>query len=55
MEGGPLRLHSIGFGNYDAPTQLWGMPDGYPSLFLRKKFTLKDHRMDSVTGHAGRL
>ena len=33
---------SIGFGNYDAPTQLWGMPDGYPSLFLRKKFTLED-------------
>ena len=31
---------SIGFGDYDAPTQLWGMPRVYPSLFLRKKFTL---------------
>ena len=33
---------SIGYGRYDAPTQLWGMPRVYPSLFLRKKFTLKD-------------
>ena len=33
---------SIGFGNYDAPTRLWGMPRVYPSLFLRKKFTLED-------------
>ena len=27
---------SIGFGGYDAPTRLWGMPRVYPSLFLRK-------------------
>ena len=33
---------SIGFGGYDAPTRLWGMPRVYPSLFLRKKFTLDD-------------
>jgi predicted phosphodiesterase len=33
---------SIGFGGYDAPTRLWGMPRVYPSLFLRKKFTLEN-------------
>ena len=33
---------SIGFGNYDAPTRLWGMPRVYPSLFLRKIFTLEE-------------
>ncbi len=33
---------SIGYGRYDAPTTLWGMPGNYHSLFLRKKFTLQD-------------
>jgi len=33
---------SVGFGSYNAPTPLWGMPRNYPSLFLRKKFTLDD-------------
>ncbi len=33
---------SIGYGRYDAPTTLWGMPGNYHSLFLRKKFTLRD-------------
>jgi hypothetical protein len=33
---------SIGYGRYNAPTTLWGMPGNYHSLFLRKKFTLQD-------------
>ena len=33
---------SIGFGGYDAPTQLWGMPGGFPSIFLRKQFSVDD-------------
>ena len=33
---------SIGYGGYDAPTRLWGMPGGFPSVFLRKRFTVED-------------
>ena len=33
---------SIGFGGYDAPTRLWGMPGGFQSVFLRKRFTVDD-------------
>ena len=32
---------SIGYGGYDAPTRLWGMPGGFPSVFLRKRFTVE--------------
>jgi predicted phosphodiesterase len=33
---------SIGYGGYDAPTRLWGMPGGFPSIFLRKQFSVDD-------------
>ena len=35
---------SIGYGGYDAPTRLWGMPGGFPSVFLRKQFnSVQEH------------
>ena len=33
---------SVGFGSYNAPTKLEGMPGGYSSVFLRKRFNIKD-------------
>ena len=33
---------SVGFGSYNAPTELQGMPGEYSSIFLRKVFDLDD-------------
>lgn len=33
---------SVGFGGYNAPTKLEGMPGGYTSVFLRKRFNLEE-------------
>ncbi|MEE2615350.1 MAG: metallophosphoesterase [Verrucomicrobiota bacterium] len=33
---------SVGFGSYNAPTKLEGMPGGYSSVFLRKRFNVED-------------
>ena len=37
---------SIGYGGYDAPTRLWGMSGGFPSVFFRKQFSVDD--LDSI-------